>query len=100
MSEPESPPPVPSDLYPYLNEIAERLFSGHAAVMIGSGFSRNAQPRAGSSPEFPDWSGLGDRVLQRNFTTSGPMPEQSTSMSQHWPTRWKPPSVGQLWIGS
>ena len=64
MSERESPPP--SDLYPYLNEIAERLFSGHAAVMIGSGFSRNAQPRAGSSPEFPDWPGLG-AVLYRKL---------------------------------
>ena len=64
MSEPESPQ-VPSDLYPYLNEIAERLFSGHAAVMIGSGFSRNAQPRAGSSPEFPDWSGLGDLFYEK-----------------------------------
>ena len=43
MSEPKVAS-VPPDLYPYLNEIAERLFSGHAAVMIGSGFSRNAQP--------------------------------------------------------
>ena len=66
MSEAESPP-VPSDLYPYLNEIAERLFSGHAAVMIGSGFSRNAQPRAGSSPEFPDWSGLGDLLYEKLY---------------------------------
>ena len=64
MSEP-IPPPVPSDLYPYLNEIAERLFSGHAAVMIGSGFSRNAQPRGGSSPQFPDWSGLGDLFYEK-----------------------------------
>ena len=64
MSEPIRPP-VPSDLYPYLNEIAERLFSGHAAVMIGSGFSRNAQPRGDSSPQFPDWSGLGDLFYER-----------------------------------
>ena len=66
MSEPESPP-VPSDLYPYLNEIAKRLVTGHAAVMIGSGFSRNAQPRAGSSPEFPDWSGLGDLLYEELY---------------------------------
>ena len=64
MSEPNSAP-VPPDLYPYLNEIAERLFSGHAAVMIGSGFSRNAQPRSGSSPQFPDWSGLGDLFYEK-----------------------------------
>ena len=56
---------VPPDLYPYLNDIAERLFSGHAAVMIGSGFSRNAQPRGGSSPQFPDWSGLGDLFYEK-----------------------------------
>ena len=66
MSEPK-PPPVPSDLYPYLNEIAERLFSGHAAVVIGSGFSRNAQPRGGSSPQFPDWSGLGDVLYEKLY---------------------------------
>jgi len=64
MSETKSPP-VPSDLYPYLNEIAERLFSGHAAVMIGSGFSRNAQPHGGSSPQFPDWSELGDLFYEK-----------------------------------
>ena len=64
MSEPESPQ-VPSNLYPYLNEIAERLFSGHAAVMIGSGFSRNAQPRSGSSRELPDWSGLGELLSEK-----------------------------------
>ena len=64
MNEPESAQ-VPSNLYPYLNEIAERLFSGHAAVMIGSGFSRNAQPRAGSSSEFPDWAGLGDLFYEK-----------------------------------
>ncbi len=64
MSEPKSAP-VPPDLYPYLNEISERLFSGHAAVMIGSGFSQNAQPRGGSSPQFPDWSELGDLFYER-----------------------------------
>ena len=37
----------------YLSEIAERLESGHAAVMVGAGFSKNA------SPEFPDWNKLG-----------------------------------------
>lgn len=42
MSETEAPP-VPSNLRPYLKEIAERLSSGHAAVMVGAGFSRNAK---------------------------------------------------------
>ena len=55
-----APVSVPRNIYPYLNEIAERLFSRHAAVMIGSGFSRNAEPHSSSSPKFPDWSALGD----------------------------------------
>ena len=45
---------------PYLNEIAERLWSGHAAVMVGAGFSRNAKPNGTSCLGFPDWSQLGD----------------------------------------
>jgi hypothetical protein len=33
---------IPQDIRPYLYEIAERLCSRHAAVMVGAGFSRNA----------------------------------------------------------
>lgn len=36
----------------YLEEIAERLAAGHATVMVGAGFSKNA------SDEFPDWETL------------------------------------------
>ncbi len=63
MTEP-SAPPIPDELRPYLDTIADRLLSRHAAVMIGSGFSKNAAS-AGSSPGFPDWSQLGDRFYQR-----------------------------------
>ena len=35
-------PQIPDDLRPYLDTIADRLLSGHAAVMIGAGFSKNA----------------------------------------------------------
>ncbi len=45
---------VPIEIQPYLDEIAERLVSGHGVVMVGSGFSKNA------SLEFPDWNQLGD----------------------------------------
>ncbi len=58
---------VPSDLHSYLNEIAERLFSGHAAVMVGSGFSRNARPYGHPSPNFPDWSQLGDLFYEKLY---------------------------------
>ena len=64
MSETEAPP-IPPRLRPYLDEIAERLFSGHAAVMVGAGFSRNAKPKDDSGPSFPDWSELGDRFYEK-----------------------------------
>lgn len=43
----------PNSIRPYLNEIAERLWAGHAAVMVGAGFSKNADQG------FPDWNQLG-----------------------------------------
>ena len=49
---------------PYLDAIADRLLSGHAAVMVGAGFSRNAVP-SGSGPAYPNWSQLGDRFHER-----------------------------------
>jgi hypothetical protein len=45
---------IAEEIKPYLNEIAERLWSGHAAVMIGAGFSKN------SHESFPDWDQLGN----------------------------------------
>ena len=50
---------IPVSILPYLNEIAERLWSGHAAVMVGSGFSKNA------NPAFPNWSKLGDLFYEK-----------------------------------
>ena len=54
-----SKPPIPEQLRPYLDIIADRLLSGHAAVMVGAGFSKNA------ASNFPDWSRLGDRFYER-----------------------------------
>ena len=57
--------PVPDNLRPYLTEIAERLWSGRAAVMIGAGFSKNATPNSASDSGFPDWSQLGDLFYEK-----------------------------------
>ena len=54
-----------SETHPFLNELAERLSSGHAAVMIGSGFSKNAIPRSTSDSSLPDWSELGDILYEK-----------------------------------
>ncbi len=45
---------IDNNIRPYLDEIAARLWSGHAAVMVGAGFSKNADD------QFPDWPQLGD----------------------------------------
>lgn len=45
---------VPDSIRPYLEQIAERLWAGRAAVMVGAGFSKNA------GEGFPDWNELGD----------------------------------------
>jgi hypothetical protein len=50
---------------PYLDEIAERLWSGHATVMIGAGFSKNAKEIRGSNTCFPDWPHLGDIFCEK-----------------------------------
>ena len=67
-----STPQIPDELRPYLDMIADRLLSGHAAVMVGAGFSKNAaSPGPGSG--FPDWSQLGDRFYKRlHGHTPGP----------------------------
>ena len=55
----ESQIDVPDSIRPFLNRIAERLWTGHAAVMVGAGFSKNADPG------FPDWNQLGDLLYQQ-----------------------------------
>jgi hypothetical protein len=52
---------VPDSIRPYLDEIAERVWSERAVVMVGAGFSKNA------SAAFPDWSQLGDILYQKAY---------------------------------
>lgn len=56
---------VDERIRPYLDDIAERMWSGHAAVMIGAGFSKNAKPNGTSCPGFPDWPQLGDFFYEK-----------------------------------
>ncbi|MEW5056916.1 MAG: hypothetical protein AB1Y25_04780, partial [Cycloclasticus sp.] len=50
---------VSDDIKPFLDDISERLWSGHAAIMVGAGFSKNAEPVNGSKNTFPSWAELG-----------------------------------------
>ncbi len=54
------PDDAPDHVKPYLDEIADRLWSNNAAVMVGAGFSRNAKPVDATSPFLPSWQQLGN----------------------------------------
>jgi len=64
-------PAIADEIKSYLNEIAERLWTGHATVMIGAGFSRNAKTKSTSQKPFPDWNQLGD-VFYEKIHGEGP----------------------------
>ena len=55
----------PDQLMPYLDEIADRLWSNNAAVMVGAGVSRNAKPVGSTSASFPSWNELGDSFFKK-----------------------------------
>lgn len=71
---PEDEIEVAESIRPDLNQIAERLWSGHAAIMVGSGFSKNAKPSNSSCVKFPDWSELGDLFHEKVY---GKLPDAS-----------------------
>lgn len=56
-----------SKIIPLLKNIASRLWEGHAAVLVGAGFSRNAQPLSGASRPFPMWNDLGDIFYEKVY---------------------------------
>ena len=57
--------PQDQEVKPYLNEIAERLWSYNAVVMVGAGFSQNAEPVGSVSESFPSWNALGDEFYRK-----------------------------------
>jgi len=67
---------LPVGITSCLDEIAERLWSGHAAVMIGAGFSRNAHKAIPAGADFPTWGELAKRFYEK---LHGYLPGGSTS---------------------
>ena len=64
---------IPANLHPYLEDIAKRLYSKHAAIMVGSGFSRNAVHPNSDHQKPPDWTDLGDMFYTALYgATSSP----------------------------
>lgn len=58
---------IPKDCVLYLDEITERLWSGHAAVMVGAGFSKNAKKSNPLRKSFPNWSELGNIFYKKIY---------------------------------
>ena len=48
----------------YINEIAEALSGSHAAVMIGAGFSKNADNISSTDKWFKNWNELSDEFYE------------------------------------
>lgn len=63
---------APEDIRLYLDEIAERLWTGHAAVMVGAGFSKNAKSSSPLIKGFPNWDQLGNTFYEKIY---GRLPE-------------------------
>lgn len=58
---------IPESVMIYLNEISERMKQGRAVVMVGSGFSKNANPCRSTEKKFLDWGQLGDIFYKKLY---------------------------------
>lgn len=64
---------IPDNMRIYIQEIAEKMAQGRAAVMIGSGFSKNAREYRCTEKKFLDWNQLGDIFYKKLY---GKLPEE------------------------
>ena len=64
---------MPINLHPYLEEIAKRLYNGHAAIMVGAGFSRNTVHPNSDHKHPPDWTDLGDMFYAALYGAAEPI---------------------------
>lgn len=60
----------------YLDEISNRLFTNHAAIMVGAGFSKNAIPSTSSCKGFSSWNELGDAFYDKLYGRNANSPKK------------------------
>ena len=60
----------------FLDIIADRLFTNHAAIMIGAGFSKNAISNSSMSKKFPDWNELGNIFYTELYGSEATSPKK------------------------
>lgn len=64
----------------YIREIAEAMSANHAAVMIGAGFSKNADKLSSTDKWFKNWNELSDMFYETVYGNDGPGKEYSSSL--------------------
>lgn len=48
----------------YTEQIRTKLWKGNASILVGAGFSRNAEPQHGVTKGYPLWSGLNEHFIE------------------------------------
>ena len=54
-------PQLPDDVLAILKHIAEQIWAKRASLMVGAGFSRNAEPTSDNAPKMLDWDELAEK---------------------------------------
>lgn len=67
---------ISADNKKLLDEIANRLFTNHAAIMIGAGFSKNAISVNPACKKFPDWNELGNIFYDKLYGEEATSPKK------------------------
>ncbi len=53
------------EILQYIKEIADKMKNFRASIMVGAGFSRNADKNAPTDKKFLDWNSLGDIFFEK-----------------------------------
>lgn len=80
----------------YILEIGQALADDHAAVMVGAGFSKNAEKISTAGREFLNWNQLSDLFYEKLYGDSE-YPEKITVVPCAWQKRSKLWLDGQDW---
>lgn len=56
---------IPNNIVSSLNDISRKLWIGRASVMIGAGFSKNAENITEKKRQYPSWNELGTTFFQQ-----------------------------------
>ncbi len=79
---------VPFSDQPLVEHIRQRLWGerdfGRAAVMVGSGFSRNADPVSAGIGPFPVWSDLTSRMFDELYPSGALAPEERRQHMEYY----------------